>query len=63
MFCKGFVVKCDVLLDLIYNLKLVICLINCVMVDGKCGIVVNIIYNLFDIIKEFIGNDLLEVFE
>lgn len=63
MFCKGFVVKCDVLLDLIYNLKLVICLINCVMVDGKCGIAVNIIYNLFDIIKEFIGNDLLEVFE
>lgn len=63
MLCKGFVVKCDVLLDFIYNLKLVICLINCVMVDGKCGIVVNIIYNVFDLIKEFIGNDLLEVFE
>lgn len=37
MFCKGFVVKCDVLLDLMYNLKLVICFINKMMVDGKKG--------------------------
>lgn len=39
MFCKGLVFKRDVLLDLIYNFKLVIKLINKIMLDGKCGIV------------------------
>lgn len=39
MLCKGLVMKRDVLLDLVYNFKLVICLINCIMFDGKCGVV------------------------
>lgn len=37
MLCKGFVVKRDVLSDLIYNFKFVFCLINKMMFDGKCG--------------------------
>ena len=60
---KGPVAKRDVLPDPIYNSKLVTRLINRVMVDGKRGIVANIIYNSFDIIKESTGNDPLEVFE
>lgn len=44
MLCKGYVVKLEVLLDLIYNLKLVISLINYLMFDGKCGIVFKIFY-------------------
>lgn len=55
--------KCEVLLDLLYNLKIVICFINCVMFDGKCGIVVIIVYDVFEVIKEVIGIDVFEVFE
>lgn len=39
MLCKGYIVKCDVLLDLIYNFKLIIRIVNIIMEDGKKGIV------------------------
>lgn len=48
MLRKGVFVKCEVLVDLMYNFKLVMCLINYLMLDGKCGIVLIILYDVFD---------------
>ena len=54
--------KRDVLVDPIYNSKLVTRLINQVMLDGKKGVAQKIIYNSFDLVKEKTGNDPIEVF-
>ncbi len=60
---KGYIAKRDVLIDPIYNSKLVTRLINKVMIDGKRGIAQTILYNAFDIIEEKTGREPMEVFE
>lgn len=60
---KGPVAKRDVLPDPIYNSKLVTCLINKMMVDGKRGKSQAILYSAFDIIAQETGKDPMEVFE
>ena len=60
---KGYVAKRDVLIDPIYNSKLVTRLINKVMIDGKRGVAQTILYNAFDIVEEKTGREPMEVFE
>lgn len=60
---RGQIAKRDVLVDPVYNSKLVTRLINNVMYDGKKGVAQKIVYDAFDIIKEKTGNDPLETFE
>ena len=59
---KGYVAKRDVLPDPIYNSKIVTKLINNVMLDGKKTVAQRIVYDAFDIIKEKMQKDPLEVF-
>ena len=60
---KGHIAKRDVLVDPIYNSKLVTRLINKIMLDGKKGVAQNILYNAFDIIERKTGQQPMEVFE
>jgi len=60
---KGHVAKRDVLIDPIYNSKLVTRLINKIMIDGKRGVAQTILYNAFEIIEEKTGRQPMEVFE
>ena len=60
---KGYVAKRDVLVDPIYNSKLVTRLINKIMLDGKKGVAQNILYNAFDIVEKKTGSQPMEVFE
>ena len=60
---RGQVAKRDVLVDPLYNSKMVTRLVNSVMYDGKKGVAQKIVYGAFDIIKEKTGNDPLEMFE
>ena len=60
---KGHVAKRDVLVDPIYNSKLVTRLINKIMIDGKKGLAQSILYNAFAIIEEKTGREPMEVFE
>ncbi len=60
---KGFIAKRDVLIDPIYNSKLVTRLINKIMIDGKRGVAQTILYNAFDMIEEKTGKQPMEVFE
>ena len=55
--------KRDVLVDPIYNSKLVTRLINGMMIDGKRGKSEKILYEAFDIVKEKTSQDPMEVFE
>ena len=55
--------KRDVLVDPMYNSKLVTKLINNIMYDGKKGVAQKIVYDAFDIIKEKTQRDPLEVFK
>ena len=48
---KGHIAKRDVLVDPIYNSKLVTRLINKIMIDGKRGVAQKILYNAFDIVE------------
>lgn len=54
--------KREVLPDPVYNSTVVTKVINQVMVDGKKGIAQNIVYGAFDIIKEKMGQEPMEVF-
>lgn len=54
--------KRDVLPDPIYGGKVVTKLVNQIMVDGKRGIAQNIVYGAFDIIKEKLGQEPMDVF-
>lgn len=54
--------KRDVLPDPIYGSKVITKLVNQVMLDGKRGTAQNIVYGAFDIIKEKMGQDPIEVF-
>jgi small subunit ribosomal protein S7 len=60
---KGPVEKRDVLPDPIYNSKLVTRLINRIMNDGQKGKAQTILYSAFDIIRERMNQDPMEVFE
>lgn len=60
---KGYIAKRDVLVDPIYNSKLVTRLINKIMLDGKKGIAQNILYSAFAAIEEKSGKQPMEVFE
>ena len=55
-------VKKDVLPDPIYNNKVVTKLVNQVMMSGKKGLAQRIVYGAFDIIKEKMGLEPLDVF-
>ena len=60
---KGHIAKRDVLVDPIYNSKLVTRLVNKIMIDGKKGVAQNILYNAFDIVEKKSGTNPMEVFE
>ena len=60
---KGHIAKRDVLVDPIYNSKLVTRLINKIMLDGKKGVAQNILYNAFEIVENKTGSQPMEVFE
>lgn len=60
---RGNIAKRDVLLDPVYNSKLVTRLINNIMLDGKKGVAQKIVYGAFEIIAEKTGKPALEVFE
>jgi len=60
---KGHIAKRDVLVDPIYNSKLVTRLINKIMLDGKKGVAQKILYNAFDIVEKKTGQQPMEVFE
>ncbi|MDO4701050.1 MAG: 30S ribosomal protein S7 [Erysipelotrichaceae bacterium] len=60
---KGYIAKRDVLVDPIYNSKLVTKLINKIMIDGKKGVAQGILYNAFDIVETKTGKQPMEVFE
>ncbi|MGI5918772.1 MAG: 30S ribosomal protein S7 [Christensenellales bacterium] len=60
---RGRAPKHEVLPDPIYNSTMLTKLINQVMLDGKKGTAQRICYGAFDIIKEKMGLDPLEVFE
>ena len=55
-------VKRQVLPDPIYGSKVVTKLTNQVMVSGKKGLAQRIVYGAFDIIKETMGTDAIDVF-
>ena len=60
---KGYIAKRDVLVDPIYNSKLVTRLINKLMLDGKKNVAQDILYNAFDIVEAKTGRQPMEVFE
>ena len=60
---RGQVAKLDVLVDSLYNSKLVTRLVNSIMLDGKKGVAQKIVYGAFDIIREKTGEEPLDVFE
>lgn len=60
---RGNVPKRDVLIDPVYNSKMVTRLINNIMYDGKKGVAQKIVYDAFEIVREKTGNDPLEMFE
>ena len=60
---RGNIAKRDVLLDPIYNSKMVTRLINNIMLDGKKGVAQKIVYGAFDIVTEKTGKNGLEAFE
>lgn len=60
---KGHTQKRDVLVDPIYNSKIVTKLVNGIMLDGKKGVAQKIVYGTFDRIAEKTGKDAMKVFE
>ncbi len=60
---RGSIAKRDVLVDPLYQSKLVTRLINNIMYDGKKGVAQKIVYGAFDIVREKTGREPLEVFE
>ena len=60
---KGYIAKRDVLVDPIYNSKLVTRLIHKLMLEGKKNVAQDILYNAFDIVEAKTGRQPMEVFE
>ena len=59
---RGGVPKRDVLPDPIYGSTVVTKLINQVMLDGKKGTAQSIVYDAFDIMKEKLGQEPMDIF-
>ena len=59
---RGNVPKREVLPDPVYQSVLVTKLINSIMLDGKKGVAQKVVYGAFDIVKEKMNQDPLEVF-
>ena len=59
---RGNVPKREILPDPMYNSVLVTRLINTVMLDGKKGVALKVVYDAFNIIKDKTGNDPIEAF-
>lgn len=59
---RGNVPKRAILPDPLYNSVMVSRLINSIMLDGKKGVAQQVVYGSFDIIKEKMDKDPLEVF-
>ena len=60
---KGHIQKRDVLVDPIYNSKIVTKLINNIMLDGKRGTAQKIVYGAFDRVAAKTEKEAIEVFE
>ena len=60
---KGHTAKRDVLVDPIYNSKVVTKLINSIMLDGKKGVAQKIVYGAFEQVNTETGKDALDVFK
>ena len=60
---KGNVAKRDVLVDPVYNSKLVSRLINKLMIDGKKGVAQNILYDAFATIEQKTNENPMDVFD
>ena len=60
---KGHTQKRDVLVDPLYNSKVVTKLINSIMLDGKKGVAQKIVYGAFERMSEKAGKPAMEVFE
>jgi ribosomal protein S7, bacterial/organelle len=60
---KGHIQRRDVLVDPLYNNKIVTKLVNNIMLDGKKGTAQKIVYGAFDKIATKTGKDAVEVFE
>ena len=60
---KGHTAKRDVLVDPIYNSKVVTKLINSIMLDGKKGIAQKIVYKAFEQVNTETGKNALDVFK
>lgn len=60
---RGHVAKRDVLLDPLYQSKLVSRLINKIMVDGKRGVAQTILYDAFELVGQKTDRNPMEVFE
>ncbi len=59
---KGSVPKRDVLVDPIYNSKVVTKLVNQIMLDGKKGVAQGIVYGAFEKMSQKLGVDAVEIF-
>ena len=59
---RGNVPKREVLPDPMYNSILVTKLVNSIMLDGKKGVALKVVYGAFEIVKEKSGNEPLDVF-
>jgi len=60
---RGAVPKRRVLVDPVYNNRVVTKLVNQIMLDGKKSIAEKVVYGAFEIIREKTGKDPVEVFE
>ena len=59
---RGNVPKREILPDPLYGSIMVTRLVNSIMLDGKKGVAQKVVYGAFDIVKEKLGKDPLEVF-
>lgn len=59
---RGNVPKREVLPDPVYHSVLVTKLVNSIMLDGKKGVAQKVVYGAFDIVREKLDKDPLEVF-
>jgi len=60
---KGPIKKAEITADTKYNNKTVAKFINAIMLDGKKSVAETVIYDSFNIIKDRINSDPIEVFE
>jgi len=60
---RGFIPKREILPDPLYDSVVVTKLINQIMVDGKKGVAQKVCYSAFDIIREKMTKEPLDVFE